>query len=477
MSEAYDAVIIGSGPNGLTAAAVLAQAGKRVLVREAHEQVGGGTRTAELTLPGFKHDVCAAVHPMGVLSPVFRSLDLTPHGLRWIPAPISAAHPMADGPAALLLPSLQETARSLGPDARAYETLLRPYVEGNFEGLLKDMLGPLRIPKNPWLMARFGLSGIWPALRLGHGRFKGALAKGLFAGCAAHGIMPFDKLLTGAVGMMFLMTGHVEPWPVVAGGSQALAMALADFVRARGGTIETGVPVRHLADLPASQAVLFDTAPKQVIEIAGDALPAGYRKRLSRYRYGPAMFKLNWALSERIPWRDPRCAEASTVHVGGTLDEIAAAEGAVWKGEHPEAPFVLLTQQSHFDPTRAPAGQHTGYAYCHVPGGSTVDMTEAVLRQVERFAPGFRDTILAQHVQSPSDFERYNAANVGGACTGGVADITQFFTRPVARLNPYTTPNPKLFMCSASTPPGGGVHGMCGYHAAVSAFPDASLGL
>lgn len=476
-SEPYDAVVVGAGPNGLTTAAVLARAGKRVLVREAHAEVGGGTRTAELTLPGFRHDVCSAVHPMGVLSPVFRQLELEAHGLRWLAAPVSAAHPLDDGPAAQLLPSLEDTAGALGADGPAYKKLLGPFLRGNVHGLLKDMLGPLRIPKHPLLMMRLGFYGLRPARMLANQVFESEAGRALFAGCAAHAIMPFDKLLTGAVGMTFMLTGHIEPWPVVAGGSQQLAEALAAAVVAQGGVIETGRPVKRLAELPASRAVFFDTAPKQLIDIAADALPARYLKRLSKYRYGPAMFKVNWALSERIPWRDPECADASTVHLGGTLEEIAAAEKAVWQGEHPDKPFVLVAQQSHFDPSRAPAGKHTGYAYCHVPNGSSEDVTQAIEAQVERFAPGFRDTILARHVQSPKDFEVYNAANVGGACTGGVADIGQFFTRPVARLNPYATPNPRLFLCSAATPPGGGVHGMCGYHAARSAFPEVDLGL
>ncbi|MDD9967012.1 MAG: NAD(P)/FAD-dependent oxidoreductase [Myxococcales bacterium] len=473
----FDAIVVGSGPNGLAAAALLVRAGKRVLLREAHTEVGGGTRTAELTLPGFRHDVCSAVHPLGVLSPLFRQLPLAEHGLKWVSPPVCAAHPLPDGPAALLLPSLGETAELLGNDGPAYRRLLSPFLRTDPHGLLADMMGPLRLPKHPFLMARFGLRGVRPALGLARGWFEEPRARALFAGCAAHGIMPFNKLLTGAVGMLFLLTAHIEPWPVVAGGSQALALALASYIRANGGVIETGQPVTSLAELPDSRAVLFDLAPKQLVEIAGDALPQGYRRRLARYRYGPAFFKLNWALSEPIPWRDARCAEASTVHVGGTLEEVAAGELEMWRGGHPGSPFVMITQQSHFDPSRAPKGRHTGYAYCHVPNGSSVDMTEAIEARVERYAPGFRDCIMARHVQSPSDLERYNGAYVGGASTGGVADIFQFFTRPVARLNPYRTPNPRLFLCSAATPPGGGVHGMCGYHAARSAFPEASLGL
>jgi phytoene dehydrogenase-like protein len=306
------------------------------------------------------------------------------------------------------------------------------------------------------------------AVGLARSRFRDEAARGLFAGCAAHSILPLDAWMTAAVGLVFAITGHVEEWPVAAGGSAAITHALASLLVSLGGTIETGRPIRTLGDLPPARAVVFDTSPHQLAGIAGDQLPSGYVRRLSRYRYGPGAFKLDWALSGPVPWRNPLCAQASTVHVGGTLDEVAAAEHAAWHGDHHSRPFVMLTQQSLFDPTRAPQGKHTGYAYCHVPAGSTVDMTSAIEGQIERFAPGFRDLILARHTTTPADFERGNANYVGGAITGGAADITQLFTRPVARFDPYTTPNPKLFLCSASTPPGGGVHGMCGYHAARS---------
>jgi phytoene dehydrogenase-like protein len=465
---APDAVVIGAGPNGLAAAVHLARAGASVLVLEAQAEIGGGTRTAELTLPGFHHDHCSAVHPMGILSPWLRQLPLADHGLAWICPPASVAHPLDDQPAVLFRKSVTDTAEELAGDARAYRRLIEPFL-GDPHGLLGDALAPLGLPRHPLLMLRFGWRGLGSATRLAR-RFATPQARALLAGCAAHSILPLDRAVTAAVALMFLIAGHVEPWPVAAGGSHAITRALAGLLQALGGRIETGVRVRSLAGLPAARVYLFDTSPAQLATIAEPILPGRYVRRLRRYRYGPGAFKLDWALDGPIPWRDPRCLEASTVHLGGTLEEIAAGEAAVWRGEHPERPFVLLCQQSQFDPTRAPPGKHTGYAYCHVPAGSTVDLTARIEQQIERFAPGFSDRILARHVTTPGDFERDNPNYAGGAITGGVADLLQLFTRPVARWNPYTTPNPRLFLCSASTPPGGGVHGMCGYHAARAAL-------
>jgi len=469
-----DAVVVGAGPNGLAAAVRLAQAGAAVTVLEAEAEPGGGTRSGALTLPGFVHDRCSAVHPMGILSPYLRTLPLAEHGLRWLRPAASVAHPLDDGPAVLLRRSLDETAAALdaagaaGPDARAYRALVGPFL-GDPHGLLTDALAPLHFPRHPIRMLRFGLRGARSAIGLAR-RLRGAPARALLAGCAAHSILPLDRAFTGAVGLMFLITGHVEDWPVAEGGSQAIADALASLLRAAGGRIETGARVRGLADLPPARAYLFDTSPAQLAAIAEPVLPARYVRRLRRFRYGPGAFKLDWALDGPIPWRDPRCLLASTVHVGGTLEEIAAAEAAVWRGEHPERPFLIVCQQSQLDPTRAPSGKHTGYAYCHVPAGSTVDQTAAIERQLERFAPGFRDRVLARRATTPEALERENANYVGGAITGGVADARQLFARPVLRLDPYTTPHRRLFLCSASTPPGGGVHGMCGYHAAGSAL-------
>ena len=468
-----DVVIVGSGPNGLAAAVACAQQGWAVLVLEGKDEIGGGTRTAELTLPGFAHDVCSGGHPMGIASPFFRTLPLAEHGLRWRQSRVSVAHPLDDQPAVLLTRSLDETAAGLGEeDASAYRGLIEPLL-GDPHGLLADALAPLGIPRHPVLMARFGLSGLRSAMGLAK-RFRGVRARALLGGCAAHSILPLERPLSGAVGLIFLMLGHVECWPVAEGGSGSISRALASLLKSLGGSVQTGQTVRSFSDLPPGRVYLFDTSPAQLIAIAGDGLPASYVRRLQRFRYGPAVFKMDWALDGPIPWRDPNVNEASTVHLGGTLEELAAGEAAVWRGEHPDRPYVLAVQQSELDPTRAPAGKHTGYAYCHVPSGSTVDLTDVVERQIERFAPGFRDRILARHKIGPRELEQDNPNYIGGAITGGVADIYQLFTRPVVRWNPYATPNPRVFLCSASTPPGGGVHGMCGYYAAKAAMKQVA---
>ncbi len=453
----------------------MAQRGASVLVLEASDEIGGGTRTAELTLPGFHHDVCSAVHTTGILSPFFRSLPLEEHGLSWILPAASVAHPLDEQPAVMMWRSVERTCEELGADASSYRALVAPFLESP-DGFFDDVLGPLGWPKHPGMFARFGSRAMWPASAFARWRFQQSRARALFAGSAGHSVLPLSKMFTAALGIVFSIAGHVEPWPVAAGGSRVIPTALAGLLRSLGGEIQTGVRVSRAEELPAARVYLFDTSPDQLSSIAGDALPSGYRRRLGRYRYGPGVFKLDWALDGPIPWRDERCLEASTVHVGGTLEEIAASEAAMFRGRHSEEPYLILCQQSQLDPSRAPEGRHTGYAYCHVPGGSTVDMTEAIERQVERFAPGFRDRILARHAMNTHDFQRYNPNNVGGAITGGVADLFQLFTRPVARLDPYSTPNPRIFICSASTPPGGGVHGMCGYHAAQSALKQLERG-
>ena len=464
-----DAVVVGSGPNGLAAAIALAQEGASVLVVEGHEEPGGGTRSAELTLPGFVHDVCSAVHPMGILSPFFRTLPLHEHGLEWVRPAASVAHPLDDQDAVVLYRSVARTAAGLGRDARAWERLVGPFVE-DANGLLEDVLAPLRIPRHPLAMARFGMRGAFSANRLARIAFREPRARALLAGCAAHSVLPLTQPLTAALGLVFAVTAHAEDWPVARGGSQAIARALTRHLATLGGRIETGRRIRSLAELPSSRVVLFDTSPDQLASIAGDALPARYRRRLGRYRYGPGVFKLDLALDGPIPWRDPRCLEASTVHVGGTLEEICASERDMYAGRHAERPYLIVCQQSDFDATRAPEGRRTGYAYCHVPHGSTLDRSDAIEAQIERFAPGFRDRILARHAMTPAWFHAYNPNYVGGAITGGVSDAFQLFNSPVTRLDPYATPNPRLFICSAATPPGGGVHGLCGYWAARSAL-------
>ncbi len=468
----YDAVVVGSGPNGLAAAITLAREGCSVLVVEAAETVGGGMRSAELTLPGFVHDVCSAIHPLGVASPLFLSLPLEEHGLHWIHPELPLAHPLPNDEAALVHRSLDETAIGFGADANAYLRLLRPFVEGA-DKVLRQVLGPFRLPRHPLLMARFGLRGMWSARRLAKSWFREDRAQGMFAGMAAHSILPLDRWLTAAVGLMFCVTIHAGGWPLPRGGSQQIANAMASYLRSLGGEIQTGTRVNALAELPRAKAFLFDTSPQSLCRIAGDVLQEGYVRRLQRFRHGPGVFKVDWALNEPIPWRSPRCRQAGTVHVGGTLDEVAAAEHAAWTDTPAERPFVLLAQQSLFDASRAPQGQHTGWAYCHVPRGSTIDMTERIEAQIERFAPGFRDVILARHTMAPGDFEQYNANYIGGDITGGVMDWRQLFMRPAPRWSPYTTPAKNVFICSASTPPGGGVHGMCGFHAAQAALRRA----
>jgi phytoene dehydrogenase-like protein len=467
VARAYDAVVVGAGPNGLTAAAFLARAGRSVLVLEANAEAGGGVRTEALTLPWYRHDLCSAVHTMGCLSPAFELLDLERHGLEWIHPPLSLAHPLDGGDAVCLEQSIEGTAAQLGVDERAYRELVTPFVRSP-KKLFADLLAPLGVPRQPLTLARFGLLGLRSARSLSFSRFRGERARALFAGCAAHGIQPLEHALTGAFGLTFLIAGHVKSWPVARGGSSAIAKALLSVCQQWGVELVTGQRVTSLRQLPDAQAVLFDLAPQQVAEIAGENLPGSYLRSLRNYRMGPACFKLDWALDGPIPWSNPEVARASTVHVGGTFEELAESEAAVWRGEHPQRPFVLVTQQSHFDASRAPRGKHTGYAYCHVPMGSGVDMTEAIEAQIERFAPGFRQRILARHRLFTADLELRNASHIGGVITGGVADLGQLFTRPALRWDPYSTPNPHLFLCSHSTPPGGGVHGMCGFYAARS---------
>lgn len=465
----YDAIVVGSGPNGLAAAVTLARAGCRVLVLEGREAIGGGTRSAELTLPGFVHDVCSAIHPMGAASPLFRTLPLAEHGLEWIEPPAPLAHPFDDGTAAVLDRSIAATGGTLGCDGRAYRTLMAPLV-ADWEKLAPEILGPLHVPRHPLVLARFGLRAIRSARGLAHSAFEGERARALFAGVAAHSMLPLEAPVSAAVGLVLGISGHAVGWPLARGGSERIAWALAGVLRSLGGEIVTGVTVGAIDELPAARAVLFDVTPRQLLRIAGHRFPAAYRRQLEHYRYGPGVFKVDWALDGPIPWKATECTRAGTVHVGGTLEEIVAAGRAVWRGEPPEKPFVLVAQQSLFDAARAPQGKHTVWAYCHVPNGSTFDMTARIEAQIERFAPGFRDRVLARSVMPPASLEAYNPNYIGGDINGGVQDWRQLFTRPAPRLVPYATPASGLYLCSASTPPGGGVHGMCGYHAAVAAL-------
>ncbi len=466
-----DAIIVGAGPNGLAAAITLAQAGCSTLVLEARETIGGGTRSAELTLPGFLHDVCSAVQPLSLASPFFRALPLADLGLEFVQPPLPLAHPLDDGTAVALSRSVTETADGLGPDAGTYRRVAE-FLRDDWEKIIHEFLGPLRAPRHPLAMTGFGLLALQSARGLAERAFRGPRARALFAGLAAHAIQPLENPPTAAFGLMLGMLAHAVGWPVVRGGSQQIAAALARHLRALGGEIVTGHPVETLDTLPPARALLLDVTPRQFLRLAGGRLPARYREALARYRYGPGIFKMDYALDGPVPWTAPECARAGTVHLGGTLEEIAASESAVWRGEHAERPYVLVAQQSLFDPTRAPEGRQTLWAYCHVPNGSTVDMRARIEAQIERFAPGFRDRVLARHSHTAMEMERYNPNYVGGDINGGVQDFRQLFTRPAVRFPPYSTPLKGVYLCSSATPPGGGVHGMCGVFAAQTALRD-----
>ena len=465
--------MIGAGPNGLAAAIKVAQTGRSVTVLEAEDTIGGGTRSADLTVPGFIHDVCSAVHPLAVGSFFFRTLPLARYGLEFIHPEIPVAHPL-DGTTVELRRSLEETSAGLGADASAYLRVMRPLVR-NADFLMRQFFAPLRLTPatavHAALLARFGMIAIRSAVGLSKAIFKQAPTRALLAGLAAHAIQPLENLSTGGYGLMLAVSAHAFGWPVARGGSQKIADALAGELRSLGGRVITGRRVGSMADLPPARAYLFDVTPRQLVAIAGDALPRSYLNQLNRFRYGPGVFKCDWALDAPIPWRDSRCLRAGTVHLGGTLEEIAASEAAIGKGQAPQAPFVLLSQPSLFDATRAPAGKHTVWAYCHVPNGSTVDMTDRIEAQIERFAPGFKNRVLARNVMTPADVERHNANCIGGDINGGSGDLRQWFLRPTWRQ--YATPNRQIYICSSSTPPTGGVHGLCGFFAAQTALRRA----
>ena len=467
--HSYDAVVVGSGPNGLAAAIAFAQTGRSVLVLEAQPTIGGGARSAELTLPGFTHDVGSAVHPMAVATPFFRSLPLEQHGLRWIDLPAAMAHPLDRNPAAVLRKSIEDTGSTLGRDARAYDALVRPFTD-RWEEISADALAPVHLPRHPLTLAHFGLAALRSAKSLATSRFEGESARALFAGLCTHSIMPLTRTATASIGLVLATVAHRAGWPIPAGGSQRISDALASYLRSLGGEIVTDSHVTSMSDLPDAETILLDVTPRQALAIVGDRFSSSYRGALESYRYGPGACKVDWALSEPVPWSDPACADAGTVHLGGTLDEIVVSEAAPWNGEHAETPFVLVAQPSLFDPARAPEGKHTLWGYCHVPNGSDVDMRERIEAQLERFAPGFRDCIIERRVTKASQLPLGNANLVGGDIGGGANTLRQLFFRPAIRRDPYSTSVKGLYLCSSSTPPGGGVHGMCGMYAARRAL-------
>ena len=468
----YDAVVIGAGPNGLAAAIRMAQEKLSVLVVEANDTIGGGARSAELTLPGFVHDVCSAVHPLAVGSPFFRHLPLEQFGLKWIEPEIQLAHPLDENRAAVLYRSVGQTAKELGPDQDSYERLMQPLVS-HWENLVAEFLKPmLHMPGHPIQLVRFGLRGMRAAASMAREYFSDEPARALFGGLAAHSFLPLEQIPSAAFGLVLGMTGHAVGWPMPRGGAQQIANALASCLKSLSGEIVTGWRVANIQELPKSRIVLLDLTPWQLIRLFRDRLPPRYRRRLEQFSYGPGVFKMDFALDGPIPWATEACRRAGTVHVCGTLDEIARSERDASRGEHPEKPFVLLSQPSLFDPTRAPGGKHTVWAYCHVPHGSSFDMGPRIEAQIERFAPGFRNRILARHTEMCADLERKNANLIGGSINGGANDLWHLLARPIARPSPYRMPIPGYYICSSSTPPGGGVHGMCGYYAAETAIGD-----
>ncbi|HRE49615.1 MAG TPA: NAD(P)/FAD-dependent oxidoreductase [Aggregatilineales bacterium] len=467
----YDGIVIGSGPNGLAAAITLAQAGWRVLLIEGKATLGGGLRTLELTRPGFRHDMCSAVHPLALISPFFRALTLP---IPWLYPSAELAHPLDDAPAVLVERSLEATAAGLGSalDARRYRQVFAPLVDGA-EALIDQFLAPLHFPRHPFRSGYFGALALLSARRLARTAFEGERARALFGGMAAHGLIPLTHPTTAAFGLLLTTLAHAVGWALPRGGSQTIADALAAHLRALGGEIVTDLPITAMRDLPPARAYFFDVAPRNLLRIVGDRFPPRYRRQLDAFRYGAGVFKIDYALSEPIPWRDPAIWRAATVHLGGTLAELCDSERAMREGRHAERPYTLLVQPTLFDASRIPpeyAGAHIAWAYCHVPHGSTTDMTAAIERQFERFAPGFRHCITARVTHHTAALEAYNPNYIGGDINAGVQDWRQLYTRPVLRWSPYTTPDPAIYLCSSSTPPGGGVHGLCGCHAARAAL-------
>ena len=464
-----EAVVVGAGPNGLAAAITLARAGRTVEIYEGAETVGGGCRSDALTLPGYVHDVCSAVYPLAAASPFFKDLPLSDFGLELVYSPAQLVHPLDGQDPVGVVRSVEETAAGLGHDESAYLKLMQPLVRSQ-EALMKQFLGPFRLPTHPIATAAFGLRALRSAEGLGKSLFKGEMARAWMAGMAGHSMLPLDASPSAGFALMLGLLCHSAGWPVAKGGSRAIADAMAAYLKSLGGEIHTSAPIASIDDLPAASVYLLDVTPRQLVRIAGSRLPERYVSRLRRYRYGCGVFKIDWALAEPVPWISAACRSSATLHLGGSFDEIAHAEKQVDRGEHPERPFVLFSQPSLFDSARAPEGGHTAWAYCHVPHGSKEDMTKRIEAQVERFAPGFREVVAGRSTMNTEQLQSRNPNLIGGDINGGRQDLTQLFTRPVARVNPYTTPDPTLFICSSSTPPGGGVHGMCGHFAARAAL-------
>lgn len=481
----FDAIVIGAGPNGLSAAIRLTQAGLSVLVLEGHETIGGGTRSCALTLSGYTHDICSAIHPLGLASPFLRKLPLHEYGLEWVHPEVPFAHALDPDDPILIHQDLNATADALGKDGRAWKKLFAPYVE-NWQALMDDFLGPLFLqrplplpPKHPILMTRFGLTAIQSATGLAHRWFNGTRARAAFGGMAAHSMMPLEWLTLGGFGIMLGVLAHAVGWPMAKGGSQQIANAMGAYFQSLGGKIITGQTISAREQLPPAKAILFDTSPRSVLSIAGDRLAPGYARQLQKYQYGGGVCKVDWALSEPIPWKSAAFARAATVHLGGSLEEMRVSERAIWEGKISERPYVLLVQQSLFDGSRAPEGRHTAWAYCHTPHGWDEDVSGLIEARIEQFAPGFREVVLAKSVRTAVQMEAYNPNYVGGDINGGVQNLRQFFTRPVVQWNPYRVPGDfgaaKAYLCSSSTPPGGGVHGMCGFYAAETVIKDLGL--
>lgn len=464
----HEAIVVGSGPNGLAAAITLASAGRSVLVIEGADTIGGGTRTEPLTLAGFSHDVCSAIHPFAVISPFFASLGLQDHGLEWVYPKAEVAHPLDGGAVAMIYRSIQATVAGLGADGNGYRRIIEPVLR-HWDHILPQILGPMiRVPRHPFAMARFGIPALVPSTTLARAMFKGERARALLAGLAAHAMVPLTNAGTSAFAIVLAAAAHVAGWPFPRGGSQHIADAMAEVLVDLGGEIRTGTWVERIEELPDASAYVFDVTPRQLLAIAGDRFPPRYRSGLERFRYGPGVFKIDFALDGPVPWEADEVALAATVHVGGTMEEITDSEARVARGESSERPFVIVAQQSLFDDSRAPGGKHTLWAYCHVPSESEIDMSDAIERQIERFAPGFRDRILAKHARGPAALQAYNPNFVGGDIGAGEQRLRRLLARPVWSLDPYSTPADGIYLCSASTPPGAGVHGMCGYHAAQS---------